>query len=196
LSKDGLILERFRDIGNGMPNWTWAGDQGLFTAAGMGSPSAGGDNLVDLATKISAAVESKLMDAGKVIHDHKVPLSDFILDYATGKGVYLRCWSRWNGKNYNQLILNNAQAVWNNRNPPPDEPFEDPDPETRDFQFGFNWNPQGRPYDPNNPDSGEPNYLPFGGAAALRFSLLILQASGMAALNAALLIAPDRTINS
>jgi hypothetical protein len=92
------------------PDWSWAGDQGLFTAACVGNKVAGGDDMANIATDISTAVESALMDKDNVIHDHNPPCDSwdsFIQDYATGKGVYLRCWSSWRDKKSNQLILAN-----------------------------------------------------------------------------------------
>ena len=124
LSKDNLVLERPKDIPNGMypPNWTWIGDQGLFISACTGSIGAGGDDLSDLVRQVQAAVQSQLRDSVHVIHDHNVPIlfTQYTLDYATGKGIYLRCmWPQ-------QEFLPNATYVWGTCKPPP--PRRSPSP--------------------------------------------------------------------
>jgi hypothetical protein len=194
LSKDNLVLERPKDIPNGMlEDWTWIGDQGLFILACTGSKGAGGDDLGDLARQVLAAVGNQLRDSSHVIHDHNVPIlfQQYTLDYATGKGIYLRCFPP------QQEFLPNATFVWKTCKPAPIP--NDPDPSTKQFQFCFNWNPKGRPYDPNpkNPNGGEPDYLPYDdkNLATLQFSLLILQVAGMAALNVGVKIAPDQPIS-
>jgi len=205
LSKDNLVLERPKDIPNGMPyppDWTWVGDQGLFILACLGSQGAGGDDLLQLANQIGAAVESQLTDSDTVIHDHNVSIlvKDYTPDYATGKGVYLRCWSSWYSGDPNENFLANATAVWKTCKAGPFP--KDPDPNTKQFQFCFNWNPKGRPYDPKdptNPSSGEDDddYLFYDekNFASLQFCLLILEVAGMAALNVGVKIAPDKPIS-
>jgi hypothetical protein len=140
---------------------------------------------------IAQSVTDGMLDENGVVHDRSLPLKyeGFSKDYATGKGVLLRCWTAWSDpkpSNWQTLVLDNAKGVWNNRVFKDDPP--DPNDPTRQYQFGFNWNPKGRP----PASGGEPD---FPGNDQSPFSQLILQVSGMAALNAALLFAADQPIS-
>jgi hypothetical protein len=179
LTEDGLVRERLLGMDNGYPYWTWAGDQGLFMGACLGhegnSPNA------PLALALAKVVTAKLLDSKSpdgVLHDNIAPNSDFNDDYATGKGAFMRMWTYFNTDlsppppNYLDLIVANATAVWNNR-PTPDAPGN------AQYQFGFNWNPTGKPVK----DGGEPTY-PGGTTDPSTFSLLVCQVAGLAAFNA------------
>jgi hypothetical protein len=193
--QDGLVRERLVGMEYYDPSFVWTGDQGMFIAACRGNQSAGGGDAEPLARQIAQSVSMHLIDNNGVLHDRNLPsvyVTDFSKDYATGKGVLLRCLSAWCDSpnppsDLRQLILNNAQAVWNNRlfkDEPPD-----PNDPTKQYQFGFNWNPKGNPPPPNG--NGEPD---FPNNDSSLFSQLILQVAGMSALNAALIFAADEPI--
>jgi hypothetical protein len=191
-----LVLERLVNMNWFQQNWVWAGDQGMFILACVihsfyVSP---GSNFLPWANRVSQAVQDNLLDGDKVLHDPPLPdlYCGFSVDYATGKGVLLRCLSEWaeigsdvKPPDYlSEFILNNAAHVWNNRLYKNDTNPSDP---TKKYQFGFNWNPSGKP-----PFAPEPPF-PSGSNGSL-FSQLVLQVSGMAALNAALNFAPNDEI--
>jgi hypothetical protein len=95
----------------------------------------------------------------------------------------MRSWSIWGEEtyrrmnrpdNFKELILKNANAVWNNRPYP-----NDTTPTKKKYQFGFNWNPNGKPVD----NGGEPTF-PGGTKTPSDFSMLTVQVCGLAALSA------------
>jgi hypothetical protein len=140
-SKQGLVYERLVGTKYFDQCWIWTGDQGMFMAACLGNQSAGGENPGSWAYDIAQSVKNHLLDENGVVHDRSLPLKyeGFSKDYATGKGVLLRCWTAWSDpkpSNWGQLILDNAKAVWNNRVFKDDPP--DPNDPTRQYQFGFN----------------------------------------------------------
>jgi hypothetical protein len=106
-------------------------------------------------------------------------LQQFLGDYATGKGIFMRSLAQVNVgpvRPFDKFITDNAAAVWCNRGT-----------SSAANQFTFNWN--------HNPNY-EPIVLPGGKSDAL--NNVIMQAAGQDALNAALHIAPDtvRTCSS
>jgi hypothetical protein len=176
----GLVLERFKGMINESPGWYWAGDQGLFIAVCLGSKAIDGVDLSNKANTIAKNVTASMLDSQKVFHDMLSPNPDFNDDYATGKGVFMRSWSMWGDEtyrrmnrpdNFKELILKNANAVWNNRPHP-----NDTTPTKKKYQFGFNWNPNGKPVD----NGGEPTF-PGGTQTPSDFSMLTVQVCGLAA---------------
>jgi hypothetical protein len=164
------VLER--PLGQRMvPDWYWTGDQGLFSRglieAGIQTTRA--SEIVD------AAIASLCDDTG-VLHENlsfaDAGLSGYMGDYATGKGIFMRSLRAVNQKHaLDKFIITNATAVWCNRHK--DAPYVN--------QFTFNWdrNPN---YEPIDLDSkGNP------------LDLVITQAAGLDALNAALLVVPHDT---
>jgi hypothetical protein len=179
ITADGLVRERLNGMLMGDSNWTWVGDQGLFMGACLGreanSPNA------PLSLVLAQAVTNKMLDKDGVLHDNIAPDLNFNDDYATGKGAFMRMWTYFQAanttqrpSNYRNLIVANAIGAWNNR-PRPNAPGNE------QYQFGFNWNPAGKPYPP-----GEPTY-PGNATNPSNFSLLVCQVAGLAAINAAVL---------
>lgn len=195
LYTNGLVLERMKGMvhENCFPNtknlWYWIGDQGLFIGACLGNDLRGGTWFnCESAWKISQAVlDQKMIDATVVIHDTLPPNSDFNDDYATGKGAFMRNWvlfndprfAKWTPSNFKSLIDQNAVFAWYNR------PWKDRTGNIQ-FQFGFNWNPTGKPFG----QGGEPTF-PGNTESPSNFSCLVLQTAGLSALNALLVIHPD-----
>jgi hypothetical protein len=124
---NNLVLERFK----GVPNHTnpnvdglyWIGDQGLFMGCCEANARYGTGELGMLAAyNIAAAVKQNMTLKGLVLHEDLFQLTEFQLDYAGGKGVFIRNLQVLNarshgeqGDNYDPLIKANAAAVWNHR---------------------------------------------------------------------------------
>jgi hypothetical protein len=184
LNEMGLVRERLLGMVHEHPSWYWAGDQGLFMGACVGRESNNPN--APLALRLAEQVKANMLDSGDskaVLHDSISPDSDFNDDYATGKGVFMRNWTLWiirpsasRPSNFADLIVANATALWNNRVTPNASG-------NAQYQFGFNWNPKGKPYNPKDPKSGEPTY-PNGDTNPSNFSLLVCQVAGLAALSA------------
>jgi hypothetical protein len=143
----GLVLERFKgteDSGyktHNMEGYTWIGDQGLFLRCciHVNSPNAGNLNRDQATATISAVLSQKT--SNKVLSEGLCPDSDFYLDYAGGKGIFMRHLGVINNDNhpsmritYDDQIKANASAVWNHKlsngnfhywwEKPEDEPIE------------------------------------------------------------------------
>jgi hypothetical protein len=172
LNQQGLVLER--PMGNKTDNaFYWSGDQGLFIRAIRAQPIAGSN-----AIEIANSVVTNMTDEDKILHEYigflQYPeLDQFIADYATGKGIFMRNLSELNQEfgQFTDFIKRNATAVWCNKLP--------------GNQFTFNWNPPV----PNQ----EPTILRVDGKSN-ELCDLIMQTAGQDALNAAVLIAPDEAI--
>ena len=122
----GLVYERFLGFRNTEhPEWTWVGDQGLFAICcysnRQGSP--GGFDRHQAAASIKA-VQTNIKTASGVLHEDVAPYSDYRLDYACGKGTFMRYLADINdsshhavpgGKHYDSYISLNAKALWKNR---------------------------------------------------------------------------------
>lgn len=124
----GLVYERFL----GMPNsdhadWTWVGDQGLFAIScyfnNQGTPGVFDKAQAQGTIK---AVQQNKMTASGVLHEDLAPYSQFELDYACGKGTFMRYLAYINDDLhnpfpqqplYNPYIELNAKALWKNRQP-------------------------------------------------------------------------------
>jgi hypothetical protein len=175
LNNDCLVLER--PMGNAvMPTWYWSGDQGLLSRALMVSNAQPARALAI----VNAAI-AKMQDDSGILHENldfynNGHLQQFLGDYATGKGIFMRSLNDVNVgpvRPFDKFITDNAAAVWCNKGTP-----------CNALQFTFNWN--------RNPKY-EPIVLPEGKSDALNY--VIMQAAGQDALNAALRIAPD-TVNT
>jgi hypothetical protein len=172
----GLVLER--PTGNAhAAGWCWTGDQGL-QFKGLSNAGEG-----DIALKIanSAVTNLATKDASGVMILHEslaATFSGFEVDYATGKGIFLRNLvspgvAPAGGGPFAQFIKNNAAAVWNHRL----------DQTTN--QFSYNW---------AGADSPEPRRLLKQGTKSQDLCDLVMQASGQDALNTAMRIAPTEPI--
>ncbi len=162
---DGLVLER--PLGNATdPGWYWSGDQGLMMEAFLLMGLSGWN--------IGAAVTTHMIDPDYVLHENmsfyeQPELKQFLGDYATGKGICLRTLAKLNlrdaNRPFSKMITNTATGVWCTR--------QDGD------QFTFNWNPK---------YSKEPTIIT---GKSVDLNNVIMQASGLEALTAALSVAPD-----
>lgn len=170
-SAQGLVLER--PTGNkGDGTWCWSGDQGLFSEALLLA-----DNKNTYPEKIILSVIDNMTDESGVLHENMEPLltkfKDFIGDYATGKGIMLRGVAGVNqvlaSEAISDFIRKNASAVWRSR---------------RDSQFVFNWNPSGASSEPDVIDKALTD-------KSDELCNVIMQSSGLDALNAALQFFPD-----
>jgi hypothetical protein len=162
------VLER--PMGNAaLPSWYWSGDQGLLSRALIESNTQPA-RAVQI---VNVAIESMTDDDG-ILHEnlafYDVPvLSGFLGDYATGKGIFMRSLRAVNTAGaLDKFIVQNATAVWCNRH--------------QDTSlFTFNWDLK-KGYEPIDLGSkGNP------------LDLVITQAAGLDALNAALLVVPPDT---
>jgi len=171
LNADGIVLER--PTGNGTdPAWYWSGDQGLFIE---------GLSFTGSANDIAVSAVNKMTDKDMVLHENMSfndysNLKQYIADYATGKGIFMRSVAALNlvlpDRPFTKFIENNATAVWCNRMP--------------GNQFTFNWNPQVA--------GNEPKILQAVGSKTQTLCNLIMQTAGLEALNAALLSSLDEEI--
>jgi hypothetical protein len=87
------VYERFL----GFPNtdhqeWTWVGDQGLF-AVSCYFNRQGTSGVFDWkqATGSVKAVQTNKKTASGVLREDLAPYSEYTLDYACGKGTFMRC---------------------------------------------------------------------------------------------------------
>jgi hypothetical protein len=122
----GLVYERFLGFPNtDHPEWTWVGDQGLF-AASCYFNRQGTSGVFDWkqATDSVKAVQANKKTASGVLHEDLAPYSEYTLDYACGKGTFMRCLAYINddlhralpgGAQYDPYISLNAKALWKNR---------------------------------------------------------------------------------
>jgi hypothetical protein len=172
LDADGHVLER--PMGNTfLPSWYWSGDQGLLSRALVES-----NTQPARATQIVNTAIASLKDTSGVLHENlafvNAGMSGFLGDYATGKGIFMRSLHAvdTNGA-LKDFILTNAKAVWCNRG----QQGTDPN------QFTFNWDLNMKPgYEQVLLDSkGYP------------LDNIIMQAAGLDALNAAMLVVPPDT---
>lgn len=178
MNGQGLILER--PTGNStVPNWYWSGDQGVVMIDLLrqlthqmpppytGSPAA-----------VLAQATIRAMTVDGILHenlDFQQQLDQFSVDYATGKGIFMRHLGdvcrilglEWTEKACGGFLRTNASAVWNSR-----------DQETG--QLRANW------------DSTQDDDPITGKTLALRE--LVIQASGLDALSVAAAFWPSGNI--
>ena len=175
----GLVLER--PMGNKAdPAWCWTGDQGLLFRAltNVGKETAGA---------IAKAAFDNLSDQKRILHEYlPAGRSDFDVDYATGKGIFLRnlicAGVKTSNCPYAVDIKSNANAVWLNRL------------NRKTNQFSYNWAGAKEPENWAGAKEPEPLQLFAHGTKSQDLCDLVMQASGLDALNAAMLIAPSETI--
>jgi hypothetical protein len=131
-SSNGLVLERFFGLPNtDHPTWTWLGDQGLFLACcyfnlypnGPTQPWSDPTELFNNVIKANTTPDQTVLHEGLAPWSGSPPGSpDFRLDYACGKGTFMRnlmyLTSDYHDKNfgnqspYDDFIRTNAIAVW------------------------------------------------------------------------------------
>jgi hypothetical protein len=121
---NNLVLERFKGTG-GYPGYTWLGDQGLFsTGCVINSDSNAPDlNLALAEATIKAVKDHKTTN--DVLSEARFSDSTFNLDYAGGKGIFIRNLGYLNydshasgmGPTYDDWIQTNASAVLKNQLP-------------------------------------------------------------------------------
>jgi hypothetical protein len=171
LDAQGHVLER--PMGNkALPTWYWSGDQGLLSRA-----LAESNTQPARATQIVNTAIATMKDSSGVLHENldfvNYGMDGFLGDYATGKGIFMRSLHAVNTNGaLNDFILTNAKAVWCHRGPAGSDPN----------QFTFNWDLNLQPnYEQTLLDSkGYP------------LDNIIMQAAGLDALNAAMLVVnPD-----
>lgn len=120
---NNLIYERFYYMpGSSEHAWTWLGDQGLFAYSCFnnvtGNTQMFGSKLASLV--LSSVVQHKKTNNG-ILHEDTAPWSQYIMDYACGKGTFMRYMGVINGEHndnptFDEFIYVNARAVWKNRN--------------------------------------------------------------------------------
>jgi hypothetical protein len=122
---DGLVLERFLGLPNtDAPNWTWLGDQGLFLACCYFNqyPNGPTQAWADPEELFNNVIKVRTTADQTVLHEDLAPWSQFQLDYACGKGTFMRNlmyltidYHKNNSGNqspYDDFIRTNAIAVW------------------------------------------------------------------------------------
>jgi hypothetical protein len=121
-----LVWQRFLGLPpSPEPNWAWLGDQGLFSACcsfNAENPNNGFDGSTGEAL-IKAVLNSSLIDG--VLHEDLAPASQYRLDYACGKGTFMRNVAKINDDYhrafpsgpYDAVLLRNAQSIWANQLP-------------------------------------------------------------------------------
>lgn len=123
-----LVRERFKGTASPQENedYAWMGDQGLFMYGCFYNGQSDAPNLnQNLAIQISDAVKKEMSEPKKnVLKEELFSDTDFQLDYAAGKGIFIRNLGIINDHHhhsvpgptaYDQWIRNNGAAVWNNR---------------------------------------------------------------------------------
>lgn len=174
-----LVRERFlgEHDSDSVKGFYWVGDQGLFLACCTAEKRAVPPAFKNLHDDVLNAVLTGMKDDSHVIHDHKISLSQFDNDYATGKGIFMRHALPIAKANQNadlkQCILESATYAWNNATTYPDS--------TRVFKFG--WNNTGK-LPPGDWDTSS-------STLDSHFRNLILQASGLDAMAAAAALDPN-----
>lgn len=163
------VLER--PMGNAaLASWYWAGDQGLFSRALVEA-----NTRPALADRIVKVAVDTMTDIDGVLHEnlsfHDVDsLKQFLGDYATGKGIFMRSLHAVNTTGVlDTFIKTNAEAVWCNR-------YCD------NNVFTFNWDRM-------------KGYEPIDLASKMTtLDTVITQAAGLDAINAALVVVPHDTL--
>lgn len=174
---NNLVYERFYYMpGSTQHDWTWLGDQGLFAYSAYnnktGNQQIFGSKIAELILK-SVIQNSKT--ANGVLHEDLAPWPEYIMDYACGKGTFVRylgainsAESQYGNAEYNAFLANSARAVWKNRN-------------QKTGLFGFYWDNEQTP-----PDNwGYPQDT----------ADAILQAAGLSVIVAALLGSANQPID-
>ncbi len=141
LDPQNLVYERFYGMPKSdNPAWTWLGDQGLFAISSFNNIT-GNEKLFDRdqAELVLASVIQNKRTANGVLHEDVAPFSAYTMDYACGKGTFMRYLSYINSyyhggnsglSKYDEYIYINARAVWKNR-------------DINTNQFGFYWDGEG-----------------------------------------------------
>jgi hypothetical protein len=176
---DGLVLQRFLGLPpSPTPNFNWLGDQGLFAICCFFNVATHQDALnVTLAQNLIATVSQKKTLDGVLHEDLGFGLDELIpfrLDYACGKGTFMRNLAPINvatpAPGYHDMIWRNAVAVWKNRLP--------------DGQFPYYW----------NAEQSEPPATAWGGYVPAVVKP-VLHAAGLSAITAALPFAANNNID-
>jgi hypothetical protein len=120
-----LVLERFKGSPGGVKGYNWLGDQGLFLYGCYrnSDPKAPNLNLTQAEATIQAVSDHKTTN--KVLSEPLFSDSAFFVDYAGGKGIFMRNLGYLNDDShageplprYDEWIMDNAAAVWNNQLP-------------------------------------------------------------------------------
>lgn len=121
---NNLVYERFFGMpGSNVHDWTWLGDQGLFAYSTFhnvtGNEQLFGSKMANLV--LASVIQHKRTSNG-VLHEDLAPWSQYIMDYACGKGTFMRYIGVINGEHndnsqYDEFVYVSARAVWKNRNP-------------------------------------------------------------------------------
>jgi hypothetical protein len=176
LDSDRLVLER--PTGNGTyAAWRWTGDQGLFIKQ-FYDITNGRQTALDIANNVNMYfMPNNILHEDLSFLDHP-GLSDFVVDYATGKGVFMRglvyVSMKEPGNPFADLIKLNASAIWRTRLV-----------DIEANQFAYNW---------DGAAGQEPAELKPIGDKSQNLCYLVMQGAGQDALNAAMLIAPNDQI--
>ncbi len=139
-SKNLVYVRLYGMPGSTHHDWTWLGDQGLFAYSSFFN-STGNEKLFgqEQGQLVLDAVKNNMKTASGVLHEDLAPWSQYIMDYACGKGTFMRYLSYINSylhgafpglSKYDEYISINARAVWKNRS------------QTTN-QFGFYWDGEG-----------------------------------------------------
>lgn len=129
-NEENLIWQRFYQMpceGNThnewQPNWAWLGDQGLLLNC-FYATTGDGPFAPLLATFVADTVKSKRVVGGDVLHEDLTPIRQYWMDYAAGKGTFMRNLGQvnnllhgtgGNAADYDQWIKDNASVLWKNR---------------------------------------------------------------------------------
>lgn len=126
-NSNNLVYERFFGMPGGSTdhNWTWLGDQGLFAYSSFYN-NTGNESLFgqEQARLVLESVMKNMRTANGILHEDLAPWPAFIMDYACGKGTFMRYLSYINSylhggfpglSKYDEYIAINARAVWKNR---------------------------------------------------------------------------------
>ena len=161
---NGLVLERFfgmrsPDQQNSWPNtenptWTWLGDQGLFAVCcyfnkqGLSTGNFNGTQAAAILSVVQAKKTKQVTLPDKavlnhVLHEDLAPYQQFVTDYACGKGTFMRYLNliriKSGTSNYDQLIRDNAVALWANQLTGGLYPYywggESPEPPSTSWQY-------------------------------------------------------------
>jgi len=123
---NNLVWQRFLGLPPSPdPNWAWLGDQGLFSVCSFFNSERPGNGF-DQGTAgnlIKAVLSSNLVKG--VLHEDLAPVDQYRLDYACGKGTFMRSIASMNDYRhgefpsvpgpYDTILLASARSIWANQ---------------------------------------------------------------------------------
>lgn len=182
-NEENLIWQRFFKMpceggknDEWQPNWAWLGDQGLLMSC-FYATAGDGPFTPPMAIFVANTVKAKRVVGGDILHEDLTPVPNYWMDYAAGKGTFMRNLGQVNNllhgsgstvADYDQWIKDNASVLWKNRD--------------ANGLFPYFW----------NKEQGEPSLADWGYPQGVVDC--VLTAAGLSALTATLPLMADQEI--